>query len=80
VGTIDDISKDLNFSKKKGDIAIESSTNMIYCYTGDEWIDIGYPSEEEEKAVKMKPIICERCGGSFKGNKCWWCDTEYSRY
>lgn len=62
----------------QGDIAVNYSTGEMYCWA-DSWIDIGPIEEEKEekKDIKMKPKICERCGGSFKGEKCGWCDTEY---
>ena len=64
---------------RDGDIVIDKATNEIKCWLGScgGWVDLGNSSEEEEKIVKMKPKICDQCGGSFKGNKCFWCDTEY---
>lgn len=65
-----------NGTPRNGDIIIDKATNELKCQING-WIDLGEPSEKEEKVVKMKPKICEQCGGSFKGNKCFWCDTEY---
>lgn len=62
----------------QGDIAVNYSTGEMYCWA-DSWIDIGPIEEEKEekKDIKIKAKICECCGGSFKGEKCGWCDTEY---
>lgn len=61
-----------------GDIGIDSVTKEMKCWTGTSWMKLGDSFEgREEKNIKMKPKICERCGGSFKGMKCGWCDAEY---
>lgn len=65
-----------NDTPRNGDIIIDKVTNEMKCWING-WVDLGEPSEKEEKPMKMKPMICERCGGSFKGKKCFWCDTEY---
>lgn len=65
-----------NDNPRDGDIVIDKATNEIKCQING-WVDLGEPLEKEEKPMKMKPMICERCGGSFKGKKCFWCDTEY---
>lgn len=57
-----------------GDIVMDKATNEIKCQIRDSGqVVLGEPSDKEEKPMKMKPVICERCGGSFKGKKCFWC-------
>lgn len=70
---------EVNGAPCDGDIVIDKITNEMKCWVKDcGWVDLGESSERKEKPVKMKPMICERCGGSFKGKKCFWCDTEYA--